>query len=170
METTAAQMGVPVSTVSYVSTIALPTAPASASASHLRNGARRMQTTYAVIAVTETQVALDQTSYTTPADLYSGLTTNLMHSVNSGAYSAVLVRNARAMGATDLYNATATGVTSSEPTLIAAEMPTEKILGVGAFVSMALFGVVLVVLWVWLCIYFRRQTAQATTVQVTNQG
>eukprot|EP01032_Pedospumella_encystans_P009957 gene9957-11673_t len=167
VETTASQMGVPVSTVSYVTIIALPTGVAPAT--HLRNGARHVQTTYAVIAVTETQVALDQTSYTTPVDLYSGLTTNLVNSVKSGAYSAALVSNAQAMGATDLYSATATAVIFSEPTVTAAVLPTEKTLGVGAFVSMAFFGAVLLALWVWLCVYFRRQTVLAPA-HVAGQG
>ena len=157
VETTAAQMGVPMSTVSYVTTVALPTAVAPAA--HLRNGARHLQTTYAVIAVTETQVALDQTSYATTADLFSGLTTNLANSVKSGAYSAALVSNAQAMGATGLYTATATAVTSSEPTVTSGEVPPKKMLGVGAFISMALFDAVLLALWVWMCVYFRRQVA-----------
>jgi hypothetical protein len=128
IETTAGAMGVAVSAVSYVGTAAAPPASASAAMSgNLRaeqvveNSAWTVQSTYSVVAITFTQVALTDTTYSDPSSLYDGLTSSLQTSVTTGVYSTALRENAAALNATTVEGAEATGTASSPPTVVSAD-------------------------------------------------
>ena len=119
IQTTAQEMNVDALTVSYVGTIVLSSSPRLAPvSSHLRQNA--LDTTYSVIAITRTQIALSATQYSSTDALYSGLTSMLASSVTSGAYTTALDQNAQALGATSLATASATSATSSVPTVVNA--------------------------------------------------
>jgi hypothetical protein len=125
-------MGVAISAVSYIGTAAAAAAPSPAATPSATTGSLRAaqavkdaiklpQSTYSVVAITFTRVALSDTTYTDPSSLYDGLTSSLQNSVTTGVYSTVLRENAAALNATTVEAAQATGTESSPPTVVSAD-------------------------------------------------
>jgi hypothetical protein len=185
VQTTAGAMGVPVSAVSYLGTAAAPPAANTAvtadagrnlrSTQVVETTTRSLQSTYSVIAITFTQIALSDTTYTDTTSLYNGVTSSLQTSVSTGVYSTALRENAAALNATTVEAAEATSTASSPPTVVSADSSgggDNNPLQNGGVLAGVVIGIFIVVALVCTALAYlvRGKASFATTSTASNAG
>lgn len=102
---------------------------------------------YELLATTNTSLTLSSTSYGDVDEMYTGLTDKLKEAITSGAFSAVLQRNAILFDAPELNYAEGTGVIVNDPVTVDASPDSDSDeLSAGAIAGIVIGAVAFVLL------------------------